>query len=126
MLNEAVLNRRKRRTVLGKLSNAGSAVMDLRGLTKLNALTIIFIQVIVFCALSVMYLMFSNNHITQGYVVNKFEAERNQLIIENEVTNRLIEEARALSGIYDEMQDKMIAHYQPVFVEHTSHVAVAR
>ena len=92
----------------------------------MNSLTIIVLQIVVFSALFLLYLGFSNQYITQGYVINKLEAEREQLTIQNEVANRRIEEAKSLSNIRERADKEMAYAYSKTYIEfHDAQVALA-
>lgn len=126
MYNEACNSRLKRRTVIGKLQTAFSTLsFSLKGLSSANPITVIFAQFIIFVFLCTAYMANSNKYITQGYIVNKFEAERRQLIIENEVANRLVEEAKALSKVKEYADASMVkATFAEYVTAHQNGVAV--
>lgn len=131
MLNVTVLERQKRNTLAAKFAGIYASVKDyksaLRNLSTMNSVTIFVIQIIVFSMLCLLYLAFSNKYITQGYVVNKLEAEREHLIIQNEVANRRIEEAKSLSAIRDFSDKEMIIASNRIYLqEYDKGVAMAR
>ena len=121
MANDAVLERQQRNTLSGRVSRALSGLKDwktsLRSLSTMNSLTIIALQVVVFSILCLLYLAFSNKYITQGYVVNRLEAEREQLIVKNEVANRRLEESKSLSQIRERADREMVYAFNPIYVE---------
>lgn len=127
MLSDAAVERQQRNTIQGKASRAMSMMTGaLQNLSAINSLTIIVIQVIVFSILCTAYMAFSNRYITQGYVVNKLEAEREQLVIQNEMTNRLIEQSKSLSAIRDTAHEQMVYSHGHTYVEaHDTQVAIA-
>lgn len=127
MLSEAVLERQNRNSLTAKLQRlTGSFSESFQSLSTVNYLTIIALQIVVFSSLCVAYLAYSNQYITQGYVVNKFEAERSQLVIENEMSNRLLEQAKSLSAIRDRAHAQMVYSHGHQYVEsHDTTVAIA-
>ncbi|MBT6069272.1 hypothetical protein HOG48_05975 [Candidatus Peregrinibacteria bacterium] len=113
-------------TFADRAARAGESVtVALRSLNTVSTITIVMIQIMVFTALCVAYLAYSNRYITQGYLVNKFEAERAQLIVQNEVSNRLLEEAKSLSAMRDRAHQYMVYSHDHTYIEpHDTHVAM--
>ncbi len=88
-------------------------------------MTLIAFEIVGFIVLSLLYLAFSNRYITQGYIVNKLEAERKQLIIQTEVTNRLTEQAKSLANVEEYAGQNMMRVAKVEFIEpHDGTVAI--
>lgn len=131
MYNTAIVERQKRNTISGKAALVYESLKDwksvLRSLSRVSSITILVIQIVVFSVLCLLYLAFSNKYVTQGYVVNKLEAEREHLTIQNEVANRRIEEAKSLSAIREFSDKEMVFASNRVYLEiYDTRVAVAR
>lgn len=131
MYNTAIVERRKRNTISGKAALVCESLKDwksaLRSLSRVSSIAIFGIQIVVFSVLCLLYLAFSNKYVTQGYVVNKLEAEREHLIIQNEVANRRMEEAKSLSVIREFSDKEMVFASNRTYLEtYDTRVAVAR
>lgn len=131
MQNVALIERRRRDSFIARLAGLYASLKDwkstLRSLGTMSSLAILVIQIIVFSVLTLLYLAFSNKYITQGYVVNKLEAEREHLTIQNEVANRRIEEAKSLSAIREFSDKEMVFASNRTYLEiYDTRVAIAR
>lgn len=131
MTNAAVLERKQRNTIAGKISLFSAGFRDwrasLHSLSTISSITIIVIQIAVFSVLCLLYLAFSNRYVTQGYVVNRLESEREHLIIQNEVANRRIEESKSLSAIREFSDKEMLIASNRIYIEtRDTQVAIAR
>ncbi|MDP4008660.1 MAG: hypothetical protein Q8P68_05720 [Candidatus Peregrinibacteria bacterium] len=131
MTNAAVLERKQRNTIIGKMSEFRAGLQDwrasLRSLSTISSITIIVIQIAVFSVLCLLYLAFSNRYVTQGYVVNRLESEREHLIIQNEVANRRVEESKSLSLIREFSDKEMLIASNRIYVEtRDTQIAIAR
>lgn len=131
MLNATILERRRRDSFAARLAGLYASLKDwkstLRSLSTISSITILIIQIVIFSVLSLLYLAFSNKYVTQGYLVNKLEAEREHLTIQNEVANRRIEEAKSLSAIREFSDKEMVFASNRIYLEtYDTRVAVAR
>ena len=118
MYNAACVARLRRHSLSGKVQNFREDFFcSLKNLSTVSSYGIIAMETLVFVVLFLLYLTYSNRYITQGYVVNKLEAEKRQLTIKNEMANRLVEEAKALNNVRLYADGKMYSDAKTYFVE---------
>lgn len=73
---------------------------------------------------TVVTLMFSTRQVTKGYVLNRLEAEHQDLIKESESSNMLISRAKSLSNIRNSLKvRRMVRPDMLVYVEGQTEIA---